>query len=656
MSQVAQVPPPPIGPVAGDRHPLRYILFAAVLLLGLLFILELRFLNCSAGKEGAQRIREDPRIRAEFGDDVHIPFAVASGFGDEARIYAIVIGKRSYGYAVIDLLKLAESWKISGIDVHNRREGHLINLAKPATPAKPEQLKGSGTLYFLALGDAANRDVADLAGFFHDQFGIQANVLPAMSLPAEAYDPRRKQWIAEMLVEAMEAKYPDLEADSDAKLIGILEDDLYIYSFGWNYTYSYRWLDKYSVVPAIRLDPVFYRFPPDPSIRMERLQKIAMKAVGLLYLGFKESSDPQSVDSVEDTTEAIDRMGSVYLDSDAQTRRRLPKTDADGTPCLTFYSSILAGAPLRNPIVPCRQRNEQNEGSQFQIDLARGRFQLTRNDLYRGGAIPLALQRMDFSYHFDDKVRAFGKGTWQSLDDTVWSADPNAVQTINIFGTLFRRLTPGTGFSPTAKYRGEQNSSEFGSALLSWEDGGWRIDTRGGQIWRYLGCGPNTRVECYYMGHRTFRGDSIEVKRDPVTGHIQQVLQKTNPKLPAIAAMDHTWTPIYDGEKIAEIHDSDGRTAEYHYDAHEYLTDVVADGHRVHYDYDDGHRTTAVTEDGKTLRIHYDSEGRPDRVELPNRFLCSVKYSQDAITVDVPGARYVVTVMPTYFRVVEGAP
>lgn len=653
MSQAVQLPPPPIGPTSARQHPIRYILFGLVLILGLIFMAELRFLNSSAGKEAAQRIRENGRVRAEFGDDVHIPFAVASGFGDEARIYAIVIGNRSYGYAVVDLRKLNFAWAILTLEVHNRREGHLISLAKLATPARPEQMQGSGTLYFVALGNSANSDVADLASFFQKEFGIQAKTLPAMSLPVEAYDPRRKQWISEMLVQAMRAKYPDVEADPSARLVGILEDDLYIYSFGWNFTYSYRWLDKYSVVPAIRLDPAFDRFPPSPAIRVERLRKIAMKAVGLLYLGFRESSNPQSVDSVEDSIEAIDRMGSVYLDSDVQTRQRIPRTDADGTPCLTFYSSTLAGAPLRDPIVPCWQQNEPDESTQFQIDLARGRFQLTRNDLFRGGVMPLVLQRMDFSYHFDDKIRAFGKGTWQSLDDTVWSADPNAIQTINIYGTLFRRLTGGTGFSPTAKYRGEENSSEFSGALLSWEDGGWRIDTRGGQIWRYLGCGPNTRVQCYYVGHRTFRGDSIEVKRDPVTGHIQQVSRKTNPKLPAIAALDHTWTPVYDGEKITQIHDSDGRTASYNYDSQEYLSEVEADGHRIHYDYDDAHRTTVVIEDGKTIRIRYDSEGRPDRVELPKGTSYNVKYSQDAITVSVPGASYTVTVMPTYFRVVE---
>src|SRR5579862_4871737 len=160
-------------------------------------------------------------------------------------------------------------------------------------------------------------------------------------------------------------------------------------------------------------------------------------------------------------------------------------------------------------------------------------------------------------------------------------------------------------------------------------------------------------VQCYYMGHRTFRGDSIEVKREPASGHIRQVSQKTSPNLPAIAALDHTWTPVYDGEKITEIHDSDGRTANYHYDVREYLTDVEADGHRIHYDYDNAHRTTAVIEDGKAIRIRYDVEGRPERVELPKGTSYSVKYSQDAITVELPGASYTVTVMPTYFRVVE---
>jgi len=654
MSQVSQLPPPPITPVDRTRIPARFLILAGLLILGLFMVWELRLLNSGAGKEAAQRIRGDARVRAEFGDDVHIPFAFGWALGKQATIYARISGRLAQGGAVVELAGNRGGWGISRLEVRNQGEGHLIDLSQAPAPAKREQLQGTGSLYFVALGDAASDDVNDLAAYFEKEFGIHAKTLPAIPLPSEAYDARRKQWIAEMLVQAMRAKYPELEADPETKMVGILEDDLYIYSFNWNFTYSYRNYERYSVVPTARLDPAFNHFPASEAIRMERLRKVAMKAVGLLYLGFKESPDPQSVNAIEATVEDIDRMGSAYLNSDAQIRTHAERTDTDGTPCLNFYSGTLADAPLRTPISPCWQHTQDSESTQFQIDLARGRFQVSRNDLYRGGVMPLVVQRMNFSYHFDDKVRAFGKSSWQSLDDTVWSADPNSIQTISINGTLFQRETPGNGFSPEAKYRAEeQGTSAFSGALLRWENGGWSVYTRAGQVWRYLGCGPNTRVQCYFMGLNTFRGDGIEINRDPTTGHIQTVSQKTNVNLPAVAALDHTWRATYDGERITEIHDSDGRSATYRYNSQEFLTDVEADGHKIHYDYDDAYRMTGATEDGKWVRIHYDSEGRPDRVDLPNGAVYSIKYSQDAIEVNLPDKAYTVKVLPTFFRVVE---
>jgi predicted Zn-dependent protease len=649
MSQATSLPPPPIGPTGSERSSIRYA--ALVVLLGLLVVLELRLLSSNAAKEAAQRIREDARVRADFGDDVHIPFAVGWRDGDQAGLYAYVTGKRAHGYAIVHLRAFGGPWLISGLEVHDQNEGHLIDLAKPGPPAKPEQLQGSGSLYFVAFGDAASGDVGDLAGFLGKEFGIPVKVLPPMTLPAEAYDARRKQWVAEMLVQSMAAKYPDIAADPDAKIVGVLEDDLYIRGWNWNFTYSYRGGGKYSVIPTARLDPAFDHFPPSPAIRMERLRKIAMKPVGLLYLGFEESANPQSVDAIEASIEDIDRMGSVFLASDV--RAHGATKDADGSPCLTFYSANVAGVPVDKPIVPCWQQGGDSESTQYQIDLARGRFQLTRIDLDRRGPVTLVLQRMNFSYHFDDKIRAFGKSSWQNLDDTVWSADPNSIQTISIYGIQFQRITPGSGFSPAARYRAGQNSGAFSNALLSWENNGWRVDTARGEVWKYLGCGPNTQVQCYYMGHIDLAGDGIEVRRDPASGHIEQALQKTNADLPSAAADDHTWTPLYDGDKITAINDNDGRTAHYRYDREEYLTEVEADGHHVHYDYDDAHRIAAVIEDGVQLRIHYDSEGRPDHVDFPNGSAYSIRYSGQAIEVRGPGGRYAVTILPSFFRTIE---
>jgi YD repeat-containing protein len=110
---------------------------------------------------------------------------------------------------------------------------------------------------------------------------------------------------------------------------------------------------------------------------------------------------------------------------------------------------------------------------------------------------------------------------------------------------------------------------------------------------------------------------------------------------------------LYDGDKIIQIDDNDGRTAHYRYDREEYLTDVEADGQHVHYDYDDAHHIAGVVEDGRPLRIHYDSEGRPDRVDFPNGLAYSIRYSGEAIEVTGPSSAYTVTILPSFFRTIE---
>lgn len=188
MSQVTQVPPPPIGPSSKHRYTIWYAVFAAALIVALLIGFESRVLNSAGGKEAALKILQDPRVRAEFGDDVHIPFAFAWDTGDEADIYAYIGGKQAHGYAFIDLYQKADDWRISRLEVYDRTERHLIHFAQPDPPARPEDLHGFGTLYFVALGEGANADVAELADFFRKRFGIQSKILPPMSLPTEAYN------------------------------------------------------------------------------------------------------------------------------------------------------------------------------------------------------------------------------------------------------------------------------------------------------------------------------------------------------------------------------------------------------------------------------------------------------------------------------------
>jgi predicted Zn-dependent protease len=651
MSQDVSLPPRTIERSSKGLFLLAFAALTVILLQVLIVSIQLRLMNSIAGKQGAQRVREDARVRAEFGEDVRLGYALAWSSHGRARIYGLVAGKLAQGYAVVDLRMSDGEWAMSHVEVRDLTEGHLIDLTKPGNPASPNQLHGSGSLYFVALGDAAREDATALASFIRDDVGVPVKTLSPMFLPDEAYDGRRKQWVAEMLAQSMAEKYPEVAADPDAKIVGVLEDDLYIREFNWWFTYSYRTGNKYSVISAKRLDPASDYYPPNEAIRMERLRKIAMKPVGLLYLGFKESENPESVDATEGSLDDIDRMGSVFLESDLRTLSG--SVNNDGSPCLTFYSANLAGVAASKPIAPCNQVVGDGENTEYQIDLTRGRFQVTRYDLYRAGAIPLLLERENLSYHFDDKTRAFGKNSWQNLDDTVWSSDPNSIQTISIYGTEFHRISPGNGFSPSARYMAGANASSFSYATLSWQSGGWRIDTRAGDVWRYLGCSPNSRVQCYYIGRTDLAGDRIQVLRDKVTGHIQEVSQRTNSDLSAAAEHDHVWKPQYDGEKIIEIDDSDGRVAHYTYDHDEYLTDVEADGHRMHYGYNNVHQITEVIEDGRSLLVFYDSEGRPNRLEFPGGNVFRIKYFGQAVEVEGPATDYEVNIFPGYYRAIE---
>lgn len=153
--------------------------------------LEWRIAHCHGAKEALQRIRQDARVRAEFGDDVTVWFGVGAGFADEGWLYGWLSGKHVHGHAIANLQGVAGQWELAGLEVVDEAEGHIISLAKPESPAEPDQLKASGSIYLVALGNAATDDTADLTSFFTNQLSIPVKTLPPMPLPAEAYDASR---------------------------------------------------------------------------------------------------------------------------------------------------------------------------------------------------------------------------------------------------------------------------------------------------------------------------------------------------------------------------------------------------------------------------------------------------------------------------------
>jgi predicted Zn-dependent protease len=609
----------------------------------------------------------DPRIQTEYGI-VHVSLLAGWSLGGEATLWMYSRGTEAHGVAYLQLTNQAGIWKAHTIEVQNRSQDHLLNLSPLPPQVGADQLHGARRLYLVAIGNSAGGEVDDLANFLRTNFNVSSEVLPPMPMPETGYDAKRKQWIAEMLLEAMASHFPDRVADPDARIMGVIDDDIYIREAGWPQAYNYRYANKYAVLQSARLDPAFYSYKPSQNIRRERLRKIALKCLGLLYFDFGESSNPRSPMSFEGTVRDVDEQAGAYLASDLAAQAR--SHNFEGKPCLTFSAANVGGLPRLDPIAPCLDPSDISQKSFYQVDLSTGEFRAQRIDLYSTGPLPLFIQRILFSRNYDGKVRAFGKSSWHNLDDTVWSTDPHTIQMISIHGAVFHRITPGTGFSPDAQYMASTsaNAGDFSNALLTWE-GRWKIEGNG-LTWHYLGCSSNSAIPCYFVDQTNMAGDRISVERDS-QGRISKALQSTGQGLPVSSAgiwssirgsedtqssappdsYDHIWTFTYDGPMIQRIEDNHGSWVSYIYNANGYLTDVKSDEHPVHIEYDERDRMNRVVEDGAAFGIHYDEEGRVDEIDLPGRSLCRIRYGGENIQVSYGDRVYEVKTRDDYFQV-----
>lgn len=590
-----------------------------------------------------QQMLRDPRVQPEFGSDVQFRAAIGWKLNGEATVYAYVRGREAYGWARFRLVGQADRWTIASAQLRNVSEDHVLNLAPVTGIAPADRLHGKGRLFLVALGSSATGEVNDLAKFLREECGVEATVLPTMEPPESAHQVQRKQWIADMLLEAMAANFPEVAGDADARIIGVIDDDIYPRSLNWDFTFNYRFADKYAVLQTLRLDPEFSGHKPNAAIRTERLRKSAMKCLGLLYFGFRESRHPESVMSYEGTLGSIDQQKSHYLLSDLATQAR--SEYVDGQPCLTFSSVNVKGLPRLEPIHACYEPYDLSQSSYFQINLASGEFRTEHNDFYSSGPLPFFLRRGYASHTYDGKVRAFGKGTWQNLDDTVWSVDSQSIQTINLAGVEFKRITPGAGFSSSAEYRATGNAGEFTGALLSWE-GRWRIQSPNGTVWHYLGCDPNSAIPCYFIDRTDAQGDRIAVHRNEA-GHIETASQEGGPDLPSYS---HTWSFTYDGNGVKRIEDQNGQTAQYAYDTDSYLREVRTSIHQLHYDYDDAHRMTRIIEGRSEVGLHYDQEGRVVEIDFANHPAYRIRYGGETVEVLASPATYTLQIREKFFH------
>jgi predicted Zn-dependent protease len=174
-----------------------------------------------------------------------------------------------------------------GCDMRSGKAGEA------ATPPAPRAAKVSKEIILVPLGDFQDSKVQALVNYYRDKFNLKVKTVPPLKIKPSAFDPRRKQLIAEEALEDMQWGYPRLSGDPRAVMIGLTNEDMYIRKYDWQFTFSWRQYGRFAVVSEARMGLGSPR-PGQDKIE-SRLRKMVTKNIGVMYYDRQPSDDPRSV-------------------------------------------------------------------------------------------------------------------------------------------------------------------------------------------------------------------------------------------------------------------------------------------------------------------------------------------------------------------------
>jgi predicted Zn-dependent protease len=169
----------------------------------------------------------------------------------------------------------------------------FANAAGAASSATRSPAVGRN-VHLLAFGGFSRSDASRLARHIAATLGVKTDVLGSARLPASAFDPKRRQYVAEKLFPLLRERRGS--ARSADVVIGLLKDDMYTSGVpAWRFAFGVRSQDGLAVVSQARMDPRLLGLTPDPALRMRRLQKMVVREVGVFALGLGLNRNPRSV-------------------------------------------------------------------------------------------------------------------------------------------------------------------------------------------------------------------------------------------------------------------------------------------------------------------------------------------------------------------------
>ena len=154
---------------------------------------------------------------------------------------------------------------------------------------------GKEQVYFVPLGVFPDSLVWELVSHYKKKLDLEIQVLPVVDLRESVFDSRRRQLIAEELIELIERENRQVSSDRSVVLIGLTSKDMYVKKYSWRFAFGYRSGGRFAVISTARMDPVNLGDPVNDDLMRTRLRKMVTKEIAILYYGMQQTSDPNSV-------------------------------------------------------------------------------------------------------------------------------------------------------------------------------------------------------------------------------------------------------------------------------------------------------------------------------------------------------------------------
>ena len=176
-------------------------------------------------------------------------------------------------------------------------------------------------MYVVPIGAFPETMTKDLIRHYDQTLQLHIRPLPTLPVTADMVDSVRKQLIGEEVIRKMKEQWPALATDPNVRLFGLTGEDMFIRSKQWYFAFALREEGRFALVSTHRMDPTFFKLPPNENVMGTRLRKMLTKQIGLHYYGLLDRTEKTSV--LFSPILGLDDLDAVASEFDAVDRERI---------------------------------------------------------------------------------------------------------------------------------------------------------------------------------------------------------------------------------------------------------------------------------------------------------------------------------------------